>query len=99
TPVLRPDELVTELRLPSWPANRRWAFREFARREGDFALAGVALYYDEDEGGRAGDPHVGVIGACSRPHRLPEVEAVLAGRAIDERAIRAAAEAAAAAVD
>src|SRR5438309_1975303 len=46
TTVLRPDELVTELRLPSWPAERRWAFREFARRQGDFALAGIALYYD-----------------------------------------------------
>ena len=71
TTVLRPDELVTELRLPSWPANRRWAFREFARRQGDFALAGVALYYDGDARGRVRDPHIGVIGACSRPHRLP----------------------------
>src|SRR5438876_4852401 len=25
TTVLRPDELITELRLPSWPADRRWA--------------------------------------------------------------------------
>ncbi len=99
TTVLRLDELVTELRLPPWPADRRWGFREFARRQGDFALAGVALYYDQDERGRALDPHVGVIGACTRPHRLPSVEAVLAGRAIDDRAIRAASEAAAAAVD
>src|SRR5438128_5624583 len=38
TTVLRPDELITELRLPVWPAARRWAFREFARRRGDFAL-------------------------------------------------------------
>src|SRR5436190_3932217 len=29
---LRPDELITELRLPSWPTGRRWAFREFSRR-------------------------------------------------------------------
>ena len=99
TTVLQPDELVTELRLPSWPTGRHWAFREFVRRQGDFALAGVALYYDEDGFGRAHDPHVGVIGACNRPHRLPAVEALLAGRAIDDRAIRAAAKAAAAAVD
>jgi aerobic carbon-monoxide dehydrogenase medium subunit len=99
TTVLRPDEIITELRLPPWPSERRWAFREFARRQGDFALAGVALYYDEDERGRAHDPHVGVIGACSRPHRLLTVEAMLAGHAVDEPTIRAAAEAAGAAVD
>jgi carbon-monoxide dehydrogenase medium subunit len=99
TTVLRSDEIITELRLPPWPTGRHWAFREFARRQGDFALAGVALYYDADERGRARDPHVGMIGACSRPHRLPSVEAVLAGHAVDEPVIGAAAEAAGAAVD
>jgi carbon-monoxide dehydrogenase medium subunit len=99
TTVLRPDELITELRLPPWPTGRHWAFREFARRQGDFALAGVALYYDEDERGHVRDPHIGVIGACSHPHRLPAVEAVLAGCAVEEPAIRAAAEMAAAAVN
>jgi carbon-monoxide dehydrogenase medium subunit len=99
TTVLRPDEIITELRLLPWPSERRWGFREFARRQGDFALAGVALYYDADERGRASRPHVGVIGACSRPHRLPMVEAALAGRIVDEPTILAAAEAARAAVD
>jgi carbon-monoxide dehydrogenase medium subunit len=50
---LRSDEIITELRLPPWPPARRWGFEEFARRQGDFALAGIALYYDEDEQGRA----------------------------------------------
>jgi carbon-monoxide dehydrogenase medium subunit len=99
TTVLRPDEIITELRLPSWPTDRRWAFREFALRQGDFALTGVALYYDEDARGRASDPRVGVIGACNRPHRLPAVEAALAGRIVDQPTIRAAAAAAGAAVD
>ena len=44
----QPDEIITELHLPYWPADRRWAFRKFARREGDFALAGILLFYDED---------------------------------------------------
>jgi carbon-monoxide dehydrogenase medium subunit len=96
---LRPGELITELHLPPWPAERRWAFREFARRHGDFALAGIALFYDRDVRGRAGNAHVAVIGACSRPHRLPSVEALLNGRIIDGTAIIAASEAAAAAVD
>src|SRR5262249_55385674 len=99
TTVLRADEIVTELSLPFWPAGRRWAFEEFSRRQGDFALAGVALFYDEDAQGRAFDAHLGVIGACSRPHRLSTVEALINGRCIDDEIIAAAARPAACAVD
>src|SRR5579862_7980292 len=93
------DEIVTELHLPPWPLDRRWAFLEFARREGDFALAGVLLFYDENSGGRVGNAHVGVIGACDRPHRLEQVEALLNGRLIDDGLIRSVAAAAAGEVD
>ena len=93
------DEIITELHLPFWPGGRRWAFREFAQRQGDFSLAGVALFYDEDQEGRVADAHVGVIGACDRPQRLIEVEALLNGRIVDETLIREAAEAAARTVD
>lgn len=89
--VRRADEIVTELRLPAWPGRRRWAFEEFAQRRGDFALAGVALFYDDDDRGRIRDAHVGVIGACDRPHRLPAVEAQLNGEALGDDLIREAA--------
>jgi len=78
--VLADDELITELRLPAWPRERRWAFEEFARRRGDFALAGVALFYDRDADGHARDAHIAVIGACTRPHRVPQAEAQLNGQ-------------------
>lgn len=97
--VLEPDELIVEVRLPAWPAGRRWAFEEFARRRGDFAIAGVAVFYDRDAAGRAGNAHIGVIGACSKPHRVPTAEAALNGRVVDAAAIAAAAQAVAAAVD
>ena len=92
-------EIITGLRLPYWPRHRRWAFREFARREGDFALAGIVLFYDEDDAGRAGNAHIGVIGACDRPHRLSKTEAVLNGHAIDDDCVRMAAATAAQEVD
>jgi carbon-monoxide dehydrogenase medium subunit len=91
-------ELVTELRLPAWPQGRRWAFEEFARQHGAFALAGIALYYDLDNGAAA-DAHIGVIGASSRLQRIAGAEAALNGRAVDEAAILATARAAAAAID
>ena len=95
---LAPDELIVELRLPPWPARRRWAFEEYARQRGAFALAGIALYYDELDG-QAHDTHIGVLGASLRLHRIGEAEAVLNGRIVDARAIGAAVEAAMAAVD
>jgi carbon-monoxide dehydrogenase medium subunit len=95
----RPDEIITELHLPYWPSHRRWAFRKFARREGDFALAGILLFYDKDDSGAVGNAHAGVIGACYLPHRLREVEAMLNGRVLEERLIRRAAATAAEEVD
>lgn len=95
----QPDEIITGLHLPFWPRERRWAFQEFAQREGDFALAGIALFYDEDQQGRLHNAHVGVIGACDRPNRLPEVETALNGHSVDEALIREAASIAAQAVD
>jgi aerobic carbon-monoxide dehydrogenase medium subunit len=97
--VRQPDEIVTELHLPFWPMDRRWAFQEFAQRQGDFALAGIALFYDEGQHGRIRDAHVGVIGACNRPHRLTEVEILLNGHRVDEGLIGEAAATAAQAVD
>jgi carbon-monoxide dehydrogenase medium subunit len=95
----QPDEIITELHLPPWPPDRHWAFREFARRQGDFALAGILLFYDEDQHGTVNNAHVGVIGACHRPHRLTKVEKLLNGRVIDDDLIRRAASTAADEVD
>ena len=94
---LADDELIVELRLPAWPPGRRFAFEEFSRRRGDFALAGVAVFYDLDAQQRMANSHVGVIGACTRPQRVAQAEAVLDGNAprksIFERAARALEEA------
>jgi carbon-monoxide dehydrogenase medium subunit len=97
--VLAIDELIVEIRLPPWPAKRRWAFEEFALRRGDFALAGIAAFFDQDASGRATSAHIGVIGACTRPHRLPRAEAALNGKPVDASAITAAAAAAMAEID
>jgi carbon-monoxide dehydrogenase medium subunit len=95
---LKPDEIITEIRLPAWPAKRRFGFQEFARRRGDFALAVAMLFYDE-EGGKARNAHVGAIGVADRPLRLPAVEQVLNGNKIDDAIIAKAEAAASASVD
>ena len=95
----QPDEIITELHLSKWPSSRRWAFRKYARRDGDFALAGILLFYDEDRQGALSNAHIGVIGACPRPHRLTAVETLLNGHIIDDGLIRQAAATAAEEVD
>jgi aerobic carbon-monoxide dehydrogenase medium subunit len=95
---LKADEIITEIRLPAWPAKRRFGFQEFARRRGDFAMAAAAVFYDED-GGKVRDAHAGAIGVADRPLRLTAVEQVLNGNKIDEATIAKAEAAASAAVD
>jgi carbon-monoxide dehydrogenase medium subunit len=95
---LAPDEILTEIKLPPWLVGRRWAFLEFALRRGDFAIAGVALYYDM-VGGNIADIHIGAIGVGDRPLRLHAVEAVLNGRKLDDVAIEDAAKAARESID
>ena len=96
---LKPDEIIVEIRLPAWPQRRRFGFQEFARRRGDFAMAGAAVFYDEDETGKARNAHVGVIGIGDRPRRLTEVEAILNGRAIDDATVAKAEATTSAVVD
>jgi aerobic carbon-monoxide dehydrogenase medium subunit len=96
---LKPDEIITGIRLPPWPARRRFGFQEFARRRGDFATVGVALFYDLDDGGKIRGAHIGVIGVADRPLRLAAAEKVLNGGVIDDTTIAAVAAAACASVD
>ena len=99
TTALEPDEIITEVRLPAWPKARRFAFQEFARRRGDFAMAGIALFYDLDAGGKAANAHIGVIGVGDKPHRLAAAEAALNGKAVGEATAVGVGEAAAAEVE
>jgi carbon-monoxide dehydrogenase medium subunit len=99
TTALTPDEIIVEIRLPAWPAGRRWGFQEFARRRGDFAMAAAAVFYDQDARGKARNAHVGVIGVGDRPLRLTAVEDVLNGESIDEATIAKADAATSAAVE
>ena len=71
------DELVTAIRFPCWRENRRWGFEEYARRRGDFAMAGVALYFDLDEKGLVENPHICAFGVGDKAARITAAEAHL----------------------
>lgn len=80
TTALAEDELLVRAELPRLAPDTRWGFCEFARRAGDFALA-MALALYRIEGGVIVEPRVGLGGVEAFPRRIPEGEAVLAGKA------------------
>jgi carbon-monoxide dehydrogenase medium subunit len=95
---LAEDELLLEARLPLLAPDTRFGFYEFSRRAGDYALA-MALVTFRLQDGAIVAPRIGVGGAEARPRRMAAAEAVLAGRRPDTESFRAAAEAAADAIE
>lgn len=98
TTAVEPDELLTEIALPSGPAGAtvHHAFQELARRHGDFALAGVGVRLTAGFDGRITDARIGLCGLGEAPLRAYEAERILVGSAVGDRAV--AKEAAASAV-
>ncbi|HVH79037.1 MAG TPA: hypothetical protein VM782_06590, partial [Stellaceae bacterium] len=96
--LLAPDELLVEARLPILPEDACFGFAEFSRRAGDYALA-MALTVFRLDGGLIVEPRIGIGGVEALPRRIATAEAVLQGVAPGIEVFRAAATAAAAAVD
>ena len=72
-------EIIAEIVFPAWPKTRHWAFREVSRREGDFAMVGIAAWFDTGADGAISAARIAAIGAGDTPLRLPAAEAVLTG--------------------
>jgi carbon-monoxide dehydrogenase medium subunit len=98
TTAREPGELIVEAHFPVLPEGAGAAFDEFTRRHGDYAIAAVGAIVGFGPDGRASGVRVAACGIGSRPMRLPEVEAILEGSAIDAKGLAAAGEAAKAAV-
>jgi carbon-monoxide dehydrogenase medium subunit len=80
--VLEPDELVTGIEYPDWPAGHITLFREVAQRPGDFALVGLvgALVVESGKITRAG---LAWFGMGPTPVKARQAEAALLGQTID----------------
>ncbi len=94
TTSLAPDDLLVEVRLPAMAAGAGFAFEEFARRHGDFALVGIAAMVVRD-GARCTTARLASAGAGPVPVRLRAAEEILerdglGAAAIDAAAARAA---------
>ena len=91
TPAIEPEELVTAVRFPLWPKGHGYAFVEFARRHGDFAMCSAAVLM-EKSGGTVTHASVTVAGLGPAPARVREAEQVLVGNVSSDALFREAAE-------
>jgi carbon-monoxide dehydrogenase medium subunit len=92
TPAIEPNELVTAVRLPIWPEGHGFAFVEFARRHGDFAIVSAAALLAEDGAGRIARAAVIIGGMGMVPIRAAELEQALIGHGPDDKLLREACE-------
>ena len=79
---MQPDELLTGVSFPIWSGRCGFAVEEFARRHGDFAIAGATLAVELDAGDRVRRCAIGLIGLGSTPERATAAERAIAGRAV-----------------
>jgi carbon-monoxide dehydrogenase medium subunit len=84
---LEPHEMLTRVDLPALPEGCGWAFEEFARRCGDYAIAAVGVIL-RVAGGRVAEARVAIAGGGGGPMRAPQAEETLVGRAVDDAALR-----------
>jgi carbon-monoxide dehydrogenase medium subunit len=99
TTSLEPDELLTEVRFPGWPAGAGWSYLEVSRRHGDFAMVGVASVLTLDASGAIADTRLAFTGAAPAPLRARDAERQLSGQPATPDVFADAAQAAGRALD
>jgi len=92
-PAIEFDELVTRVDFPCWSVGHGYAFVEFARRHGDFAIASVAVLLEKDQSGKFSRVALALGGVAAVPVLIREVEEILIGQTAGEELFRAAGEA------
>jgi aerobic carbon-monoxide dehydrogenase medium subunit len=78
------DEILTTVRFPVWGGRSGFAIEEFARRHGDFAIAGAAVAIELDEDDRVARCGIGLLGLGSTPLRGSAGEAGIVGQPVGD---------------
>jgi CO/xanthine dehydrogenase FAD-binding subunit len=80
TTSIQPGEICEEVIVPVLRHDAGWAFEEFTRRHGDFALVGVAAILEDDGDGRCARARLALAGVGPTPFRALRAEEFLTGR-------------------
>lgn len=74
------DEILTAVRFPVWSGRCGFAVQEFARRHGDFAIAGATVGIKLDARDRVSRCGIGLLGLGSTPKRASRAEDAVVGK-------------------
>jgi carbon-monoxide dehydrogenase medium subunit len=88
TPALEPEELLTGVTFPCWRPGHGFAFVEFSRRHGDFAIVSAAALIEEDKDGKLTHVSLTLGGMGPAPVRAHDVERALIGEKPEEKRLR-----------
>jgi carbon-monoxide dehydrogenase medium subunit len=94
---LRPNEVLTELRIPAPTGRSGGAYYKLERKVGDYAIAGVAAYVTLDDNGYVNYAGIGLTNVAPVPLKARDAEQFLLGKSLDDANIHQAADLAAAA--
>jgi len=92
TSAVEPNEVLTAIRFPAWPAKHGYGFVEFARRHGDFAIVSAATLLEVDSAAKITRAAVTLGGMGTGPVPASELERALIGQAPDVEFLRHACE-------
>lgn len=81
---LAPDEILANVRFPVWSGRCGYSVHEFARRHGDFAIAGAVLAVQVDDDDRVSRCGIGLLGMGSTPRRASAAEQAIIGTPVSE---------------
>jgi carbon-monoxide dehydrogenase medium subunit len=95
TTTLRPDEIVTEVRIPLPPPRSGGAYVKLERKVGDFATAAVAAQVTLAGNGTCERAGIGLTNVGLTPVKARRAEEFLRGKRLDDEAIKQAAKLAA----
>lgn len=81
---LAADEILTAVAFPVWSGRCGFSVHEFARRHGDFAIAGATLAVQLDDQDRVSRCGIGLLGMGSTPERGIPAESAVLGRHVTD---------------
>ena len=80
TPALELNEMLIAISFPQWAPGHGYAFVEFSRRHGDFAITSAAALLEGDAAGKITRASVTLGGMGTAPVRARELELAITGQ-------------------
>ncbi len=87
TTALEPDEVLTEIRVPSLPPHSGSGYIKHSRREGDFAITSCGVVLTTGKDNTCQNIRIALGSVASTPLRFTNAENYLKGKVLDDKTI------------